>query len=240
MPGTTPRRGLPYSLGADLAATIDDTEHSLALALDNDAEFRQGTLALRGSAGTYGRFYNATDDTTGGPSGTLYFDNGTAWIQVNLVADAAVTTAKLADAAATSRKAKLTAGTIRSTGTISPLTSTRQDVPGVSLSITPDVASVLLIWGTFEGHLRAPDSSSTAQLQGWLTVDGADQTGVAYAKFAPVTDTGYVNLKVGESWMVPLTAAPHTVKLRCATGGNFGTGLSDLNNASMSYLLLAS
>lgn len=86
MPATTPRRGLPYSLGADLAATIDNTEQSLATALDNVAMDRQGTLAARGTRNpspVAGDYDLATDDHTGGASGTLSRYDGTSWVPIN-------------------------------------------------------------------------------------------------------------------------------------------------------------
>lgn len=101
MPGTTPIRGIPYSLGADLAATIDDTEHSLALALDTVAMDRQGALAARATRNpspVAGDYDFATDDATGHPNGTLYRYDGTAWRQVQgYVPDGSVTSAKIAD-----------------------------------------------------------------------------------------------------------------------------------------------
>ncbi len=48
-----------------------------------DAEFTgwsSGVIASRPAAGTAGRVYLATDDRTSSPNGTLYFDNGTAWV----------------------------------------------------------------------------------------------------------------------------------------------------------------
>jgi hypothetical protein len=108
MPSATPIRGLPYSLGSDLAATIDDTEHSLATALDTVAMDRQGTLAARATRNPSpmaGDYDFATDDATGHPNGTLYRYDGTAWRQVQgYIPDAAVTTAKLAAAAVTTAK----------------------------------------------------------------------------------------------------------------------------------------
>jgi len=37
-------------------------------------------IARRPTVGTAGRFFLATDDRTSSPNGTLYFDNGTAWV----------------------------------------------------------------------------------------------------------------------------------------------------------------
>lgn len=80
-------------LGLHGVATSDPaTEYRTAInnhrdTLKQAVLYDQGPLASRPTStastpGIAGRFYRALDDTTGGPSGTLYVDYGTGWFIV--------------------------------------------------------------------------------------------------------------------------------------------------------------
>jgi cell pole-organizing protein PopZ len=148
--------------------------------------------------------------------------------------------ANIKDSTVTSRKAKLTAGVVRSTGGLSGMGAVHQDIPGASIVITPDVASLLIVHAKFHVQLRCPNNLSTAKAFGVLSVDGVEQTASAFTELASASDSGYVDLSMAEFWVVPLTAAAHTVKLRGLSGGNTGTGTSDMGDATFSYILVAS
>lgn len=78
----TTRFGVPKlnSTGSDLINNIPSLVNTIAD--DFDAAimgYSQGVFTSRPTAGTAGRYYLATDVLDGGPNGTLYFDDGTAW-----------------------------------------------------------------------------------------------------------------------------------------------------------------
>lgn len=75
---TTPKWGLHYPQGTD-TPDVPYWMNYLATDLDDVAKYSQGVLASRPAATTSGRYYFATDDTTGGTNGTLYQADGTNW-----------------------------------------------------------------------------------------------------------------------------------------------------------------
>jgi hypothetical protein len=80
MPTTTTRLALTNPVGADAPSELRLATTASNGILDNAALFLTGTLASRPAAGTYGRWYLATDDTSSGSAiGTAWFDNGSAW-----------------------------------------------------------------------------------------------------------------------------------------------------------------
>lgn len=76
MPANTPRLGLPYPLEADGETFYPAVNQSQMTTLDSAAIDTQGPLASIPTAGTYGRYYWATD------AQSLWRDNGTIWVQV--------------------------------------------------------------------------------------------------------------------------------------------------------------
>jgi len=69
--------------GSDLLNTIATIGNNFLDQIDADTTgWSSGVIASRPAAGTAGRIYLATDDRTSSPNGTLYFDNGTAWVIV--------------------------------------------------------------------------------------------------------------------------------------------------------------
>lgn len=85
MPANTPRLVLPYPSGTD-PNNYPGQMQSLAQALDPIVvTYIEGLAANRPSPATHGRVYSATD------TGNLYWDTGTAWIQLNLNAAATIT-----------------------------------------------------------------------------------------------------------------------------------------------------
>ena len=97
MPGATTRLALPYPLAADSPAGHTQMQ-ALANAIDNAVIFGQGLLSARPAAAIQGRIYFATD------TAIFYYDTGSAWISINVIADGSVTNAKLAADAVTAAK----------------------------------------------------------------------------------------------------------------------------------------
>ena len=131
---------------------------------------------------------------------------------------------KLADGATTSRKLKPTIGIVSSTADLT-LTGSFQDIPGTELKITPAVASKLKITAFF-------DLEGNATCQGALNLDGVDQTNVAH--MGPTAET-FERHTVGQVWLLSLTAAAHTIKMRAK-----GTGTAHHPDTQMLYELVAS
>jgi hypothetical protein len=105
---TTAHRALPYPQGSD-APNVPADIQALATALDGVAIDTQGVFTSRPAAGSYGKYYYATD------TGALYRDNGTTWVQVVVGTDArlsdtrtptdgTVTTVKIVDSNVTTAK----------------------------------------------------------------------------------------------------------------------------------------
>jgi len=69
--------------GSDLVSNIATIANRFLDQIDADfTGWASGVIARIPTAGTAGRVYLATDDRTSSPNGTLYFDNGTAWVIV--------------------------------------------------------------------------------------------------------------------------------------------------------------
>jgi hypothetical protein len=120
------------------------------------------------------------------------------------IAAGAVGESELADGAANSRKIKPTVGLITSTKNLT-LSGSWQDVPGAELTITPAVASKLKITAFF-------DLEGNVTCKGAVSLDGVDQT-TSTALMGPTVET-YERHTVGQVWLLSLTAASHTIKLR--------------------------
>jgi hypothetical protein len=105
-----------------------------------------------------------------------------------------------------SRNLKPTLGVIAATGDLT-LENAYADVPGAVLEITPAVASLLAVVATFDLDLNAGPS----QGYGTISLDAADQTPVANLVCPAGTD---VEANVSQVYLLALTAAKHTIKMR--------------------------
>lgn len=225
---TTTRWGIPYPALTD-AADVPQWMHDLAVSLDNVAKDDQGILSARPAAGNKGFYYHATDDTTGGPDGTLYRDNGTKWVQV------------VQDGGVHSRHIKPTTGVVRDSSALA-LTSAYQDVPGLSLSVTPDVASRVLVVVRVSGSVVLSSSPFTGYsvfgqlvLDGVVVVDAANPFTRTISTAAPSGST--VTLERVEVFDVPLTAAAHVLKVQAKD--NAASAPHATLAGSISYTLVA-
>lgn len=180
-----------------------------------------GKLIIAKSTGA-GAFTAMKGDATLAEDGTLTIANdaitaakiaesavGASEIAANAVgaseiAAGAVEESELADKAVTSRKAKLTAGLLRATSELKCTTSF-QDVPGVSLEITPAVESLLKV--TIAVYAM---TSTTGGVKATISVDGVDQTPKAPAYVPGVAG----EISASQIYAVVLSPAKHTIKLR--------------------------
>jgi hypothetical protein len=75
---TGPRTGISYlsNDGSDAVTSYRTSIRNVVAALEaKGVLYSQGLLSARPAAGTVGRIYRATDDT----SGVVYYDDGTTW-----------------------------------------------------------------------------------------------------------------------------------------------------------------
>lgn len=154
--------------------------------------------------------------------------------------NASIATAFLVDASITSRKLAPTKGRVSATADLA-MTVTAQDVPGASVTVTPEIDGTLLVQGAF--YLSTViGTGQTGDLEGLLTVDGTIRTPVAklFQSVASGVSGPSIAATVGQIWLVPLTAGvAHTVKLQ----GRFGLSNTATNgnviatNTGFSYIL---
>jgi len=128
------------------------------------------------------------------------------------LAASAVEETKIKDGAATSRKLKPTIG-IKQATALTPKAEV-QDIPGCTLEITPSVLSFLkvtAVWGMTAAGVGAI-------VEGHLSLDGATQTRKAYRGNGGGTDA-WMEVMLTQVYLLELTAALHTIKLRCLASG---------------------
>lgn len=130
------------------------------------------------------------------------------------------------------------------------LTSTLQDITGTSLSITPDKAAFLLVLATWDFDMTSDGVISSWSATGDLLLDGASQGQVSAthewrasgSELGPAVDQQRLSKVMG--YVLPLTAAAHTIKMQGKRGG----GSSELGgscwcrqlNTGFLYLLVSS
>lgn len=110
------------------------------------------------------------------------------------------------------------------------ITSSLQDVPSVTIGVTPTVASIAIVTTTFDF------TGGTGDLYGYLDVDGslASSGRGARAKFVTGMSGGVIT--VSQTYRVALTAASHTLKLRTRDPGGTPSGCT-CSAAVLSYTL---
>ena len=138
---------------------------------------------------------------------------------------------QIVNGAVTSPKAKLTAGVVKLSETIA-LTGAYKDVPSTTLEITPTVPSNLKITASFTMNLRGIGAIGT----GTMSLDGVDQALQAKRGNGGGTDA-WLELTATQVYLLSLTAAKHTIKMRCKGEGE---GILVANGTAYLYELTAS
>lgn len=105
-----------------------------------------------------------------------------------------------------SKQLKPTVGLVSASADLT-LTTSYQDVPGATLEISPAVASSLKVTAIFRFMQH---ENGTAR--GTVQVDGVDQEGSAI--LTPYSGSTVMEATVSQVYLLPLTAAVHTIKLR--------------------------
>lgn len=132
-----------------------------------------------------------------------------------LATDSSVVTANITDESVTSRKLAPTVISETATANVTGISS-EVDITGCTTTFTPAIASIAIVWGVF--HFL---SGSTANdiFYGALNVDSSNEAEVA-RYHVPTSGGGGTFAQV---WVVPLTAASHTLKLRAGRVSGSGT-----------------
>lgn len=144
------------------------------------------------------------------------------------LAELAVTELKVGDGAITSRKFKPSVFVVGQTvNQVNLVSGNYSDITGAELKITPSVASKLKVTAFF-------DLESNFQCFGAISLDGVDQT-TYVARMGPTVET-YERHTVGQVWLLSLTVAAHTIKMR-AKGPN---GIAHIEGTQMLCELVAS
>lgn len=117
------------------------------------------------------------------------------------------------------------------------LTTSYQDVPGATLSITPTVASTLLVWATADLEGSTPTEIAVGKAIAVLNVDSADRSEQLINGF--LSTSAILRETVGQSFSISLTAAAHTIKLR-AKMEKLTSGKARETNTGFTYLLIPS
>jgi len=164
---------------------------------------------------------------------------------VTAIGASKVVTTMIADANVTSRKLSPSTGSIKDAALNQVISSgTPVDLTGLTVSITPTVASTLLVWASFDFRMGDAAHNLNQGMIGYLAVDGARQATTATLESVvqqnATTSSVATQGNVSCSWAVPLTVAAHTVKLQAAIDLAAGTETATCKQATMTYLLLAS
>jgi hypothetical protein len=189
---TTTRLALPYPTGTDPANVPADMQR-LANALDAaSAVFVQNTAANRPAASVSGRLFLATD------TGAVYYDTGSAWIQLNLNAAATVTAkGDLLVASGAGALARLGAG---SDGQLlqaqSGATNGLQwaNILGLPLALAGAAAATRFVGGTTSG---APTTGTFAK--GDLVIDQVGRVWICTVAGSPGTWVADYQNALGQS-----------------------------------------
>lgn len=181
-------------------------------------------------------YREVTGDVTFNSSGAASIGDGK--VVERHVGRAAIVAAAIKDANVTSRKAKLTAGIVGASGNLT-LTNSYQDVPGATIDITPDVASVLKVTAVFGLQASVGAGDSRAESLGTINVDGVDESRVARAKLdTTASSSDELKITAAQVYFVALTAARHTIKMRAKF--EVGGGTCGVADTAFLYELIAS
>lgn len=107
--------------------------------------------------------------------------------------------------------------------------TTETDLTGATISVTPAIASVALVIGVFRVSSHTVDGD---QFLGLLDVDGTNEGAAAV-----INATGVASRQTfTQIWLVPLTAAAHTLKLQALR--NSGTGTITFGSVSSKLIVM--
>lgn len=133
-----------------------------------------------------------------------------------------------------------TVGSVSATASLTA-TTTPTDVAGATVTLTPSVASTLVVNAAVSFFIT-PAVASTTTAFARLMVDGVAQPRLA-SKYFTVAAGGYgVGGTSYQTWAIPLTAAAHTIKLQGYYTTSAGTPVVTIGtgDTGFTYALWAS
>lgn len=203
--------GVELILDADADTSITaDTDNQIDIKINNADDFRftaNNFTALAGSSINTDTIAETTSAAGVTIDGMLVKDS-------KLATNDSVVTTNITDEAVTSRKVAPTIISEQSTADVNTITS-EVDITGCTTTFTPAIASSAIVWGVFYFN---SGSNANDIFYGSLNVDGSNEAElVRYV--VPTSGGGGTFAQV---WVVGLTAASHTLKLRA--GRTSGTG----------------
>lgn len=114
------------------------------------------------------------------------------------------------------------------------------DITGMSLTVTPVVASTAIVHGVFDFNFN-PTTLDDATALGYLSVDGTAEVDLAAHRYYCEASSQRSRATVAQTWLVPLTAAAHTLKLRAGYtrhSASFAGGITADAYTSLTVFLL--
>lgn len=137
----------------------------------------------------------------------------------------------LSDESIISRKLAPTVVEVQATANTTINSATDTDITGATITLTPAIASMAIVIGVFGWE----DPSDTSHWVGLLDVDGANE---GAQSVHTSNGSGELRAATTQIWVVPLTAASHTLKLQALRGGGTGTIIVGDANTKLVVILV--
>lgn len=143
---------------------------------------------------------------------------------------ASILEADIADENITSRKLAPVLVEKSSTANTTINSGTDTDITGASISVTPAIACMAIVWATFDMYATTAGDIYAGRLK----VDGVNQG----AEVLYQTTGANHRHTLGQHWVFPLTAAAHTIKLQAARSAGSGSCLVYSAHTKLTLLLI--
>ena len=162
-------------------------------------------------------------------TGDLYYRNGGTYARLPIGTANHVLTSNGTVPSWAAANALTDSGIVAGTTNIAVSSSAETDISGATLSITPSVASYMIVQGVFD--IEATTTGDV--ILGYLDVDGANETAAATFKSAGTND----RKSVAQTWRLSLTAAAHTIKMQGTRNSGSGTATFNAVHTRFSYMV---
>jgi hypothetical protein len=149
----------------------------------------------------------------------------------NISRNADIDGLKIQDATITSRKFKPIIGKAYATANTN-LSTSYQDLTGVSVTFTCDIASTVLVTGVFDFSGIVVGSNVA---YGRLMVDGVAQTGVT----AIDSNSGTLRATIFQNWSIDVEPGVHVFKLQGKTTTDTGSETCMSGHTSITYYVIS-
>ena len=113
----------------------------------------------------------------------------------------------------------------RCTANVTTSGGTTVDVTGATITLTPAIASMAIVWGVFD----IENGVAGDVYLGTCVADAGPAEGATMVHKAAAN----TRVTIGNIWVIPLTAASHTIKLQIARASGSGTATVRANNSKL-------